>query len=333
MRYFGSKASSAPRILEIVRREHPRGSLCDPFGGVGTVGSLFKNHGYAVTTGDHLLHAHYSQIARVQQDGTPSFGRLGEALGLHTANAVVEDLNRRTSPTSSWFVRQYAIERGFFTVQNACRIAGCHTTIHRWRRKGLLSENEGAVLLASLVDSMDRVANTAGTYYAYLKTWYRKALYPFRFRLILPTAGSSRCRSLLAEASKVVSGNHFDVLYLDPPHNTRRYSGYYHLPETLCRGGLPRVHGRAGIPDTPGVMSDYNNPRRALNALTGLLQVASFRLLILHYSDDGLIPPSRLRRLLSGLGRVTETVLSAPGYTSTSRTRHVEQRLYSVTHA
>ena len=333
MRYFGSKASSAPRILDIVRREQPTGSLCDPFGGIGTVGSLFKRHGYAVTTGDQLLHAHYYQIARVQRDRAPSFRRLRRALRLHTASAVVEELNRKTSPASSWFVRRYAVERRFFTLHNARRIAGCSTTIHRWRRDGLLTQQEHAVLLASLVDCMDRVANTAGTYYAYLKKWYRKSLHPFRFDLIPSTIGPLRCHSLLAEAATLLSEKHFDVLYLDPPYNARRYSGYYHLPETVCRGDCPPVHGLAGVPDGPSVRSDYNSPRRAFSALCKLLQTSSFGFLILHYADDGLIPPIDIRHLLSNLGRLTESVVTTPGYTSTSRTRRVKQRLYCVKHA
>ena len=321
------------QIHEIVQRECPTGSLCDPFGGIGIVGSFFKRHGYAVTTGDHLLHAYYSQVARVQRDRTPSFRRLRESLGLPTARSVVDELNRQRSPASSWLVRHYAIERRFFTPDNAQRIAGCRNAIHRWRRNDLLSMQETAVLFASLVDSMDRVANTAGTYYAYLKTWYRKSLYPFRFDLILPTRGTSRCKSLLGDARSIVSERHFDVLYLDPPHNARRYSGYYHLPETICRAGTPRIHGMAGIPNSPRIRSDYNSPRLALDALTTLLQTSSFRLLIFHYADDGLMSPTQIRQLLSPLGELRETVISSPGYTSTSRSRQVEQRLYCVTNA
>ena len=316
-----------------MQRECPTGSFCDPFGGIGIVGSLFKRNGYAVTTGDHLLHAHYSQVARVQRDRTPSFRRLRKSLGLPTARSVVDELNRQRSPASSWLVRQYAIERRFFTPDNARRIAGCRNAIHRWHTNGLLSAQETAVLLASLVDAMDRVSNTAGTYYAYLKTWYRKSLYPFRFQLIRPTRGTSRCKSLFGDARSIVSESHFDVLYLDPPHNSRRYSGYYHLPETICRAGAPRIHGLAGIPDRPGIRSDYNSPRLALNALSTLLQTSSFRLLIFHYADDGLIPPTEIRQLLSTLGELSETVISAPGYTSTSRSRQVEQRLYCVKNA
>ena len=297
------------------------------------MGSLFKRHGYAVTTGDHLLHAHYHQVARVQCDHTPSFRHLRHSLDLETVDSVVQELNQQVLPPSSWFVDNYSTRRQFFTPENAQRIAGCHSTIHRWRDAGLLTDQEIAVLLASLVDSMDRVANTAGTYYAYLKSWYRKSLRPFRLRLIPPTPGASLCRSFLGEARTLVSSQHFDVLYLDPPHNTRRYSAYYHLPETLCRGDYPPLHGLSGIPSRPTASSDYNSPRLALAALCELLQASSFRLLVLHYSDDGLIAPSDIRQLLSGLGRLTEATVSTTGYTSTSRSRQVEQRLYCVAHA
>lgn len=333
MRYLGSKTSSAPHIVDLVRREYPTGSICDPFGGIGTVGSLFKRNGYAVTTGDQLVHAHYSQIARVQWDRLPEFPRLRRALGFPSTAAILAELNRQVAPASSWLVRQYALERRFFTLPNARRIAGCRNTIHRWYRHQLLTRHENALLLASLVDSLDRVANTAGTYYAYLKTWYRKSLYPFRFQLISPTPGTSRCHAFLGEATTVASEARCDILYLDPPHNARRYSGYYHLPETLCRPGAPRIHGLAGIPDKPGIQSDYNKPARAFYALSQLLLSCSYRFLVLHYSDDGLISPADLRHLLSSLGRLTEVTVSTPGYTSRPRVRRVEQRLYCVKHA
>lgn len=54
-------------------------------------------------------------------------------------------------------------------------------------RMGLTSSKENSLLTASLIDSMDWVANTAGTYYAYLKGWSHKASRTFRFNLVQPT--------------------------------------------------------------------------------------------------------------------------------------------------
>ena len=42
MRYFGSKVSSVEKIYQIISAIIPSGSLCDPFGGIGTVGSFLS---------------------------------------------------------------------------------------------------------------------------------------------------------------------------------------------------------------------------------------------------------------------------------------------------
>jgi len=180
---------------------------------------------------------------------------------------------------------------------------------------------------------MDRVANTAGTYYAHLKRWYRKARKPFRFELIPPTRGPENCRAYLCDAKNLVTLRNFDILYLDPPYNERCYAGYYHLPETIALGQTPRAHGKAGVPRRQRPRSAFNSPSQALDALEELLDRASFRLLVLHYSDDGLMPRPKLRRLLRDYGAVEEMTVGANGYTTKHTTRSIRQRLYLFNHA
>src|SRR4030042_1499802 len=112
MRYFGSKVSTIETIHNLISKRMPSGSFCDPFGGIGSVGSYLKSKGYNVWSGDVLNFAH------------------------------------------------------FFTDRNARKIQACRRKIRAWAQKGWLSYDERAVLLASLINNMDRVANTAGTYYA-----------------------------------------------------------------------------------------------------------------------------------------------------------------------
>lgn len=216
MRYFGSKVSTAQQVYRYIADRVPTGSFCDPFGGVGVIGAYFKKRGFSVVSGDILTHAHFFQTARIARQRRPAFLRLRKELGLESADQIVELLNR-AKRHDGWFVREYAEERMFFTRSNAERIAGCRASIFAWAKQGLLSHSEKAVLVASLIDSMDRVANTAGTYYAYLKHWYRKARQPFRFSLIPHASGSRPCRAYLADARDLVARRHFDVLYLDPP--------------------------------------------------------------------------------------------------------------------
>lgn len=332
MRYIGSKTSTADRVYRLVAERIPSGTLGDPFGGIGVMGSYFKERGYNVVSGDILTHAHYFQVAKIQRQRSASFARVCNQLGLGSAADVVSMLNE-AKERSGWFVREYSLRRKFFTPMNAERIAGCRLLILKWVKEGLLTFGEKAVLLASLINSMDRVANTAGTYYAHLKRWYRKAKKPFQFQLISPTRGPGDCRAYLSDAKDLVALHDFDILYLDPPYNQRCYAGYYHLPETIALGQAPRVHGKAGIPRRQRPKSAFNSPSQGLSALEELLDRASFKLAVLHYSDDGLLPRDKIRKLLRRYGTVEEMTVGANGYTTDHKARSIQQRLYLVTHA
>jgi adenine-specific DNA-methyltransferase len=331
MRYFGSKTASVGTLYQIVSDVVGEGILCDPFGGVGVVGAYFKARGYRVWAGDVLTFAHYFQVARIAQNGTPDFRTLRRARSLSAGLDVTAILNDAKSSTG-WFVTEYSQKRRFFTLANARRIQGCLNLIDDWSRHGWLAEGERAVLLASLIECADRVANTAGTYYAYLKGWYRKASNPFKFAMIGATDGQRGCRSFLVDARELVAARAYDILYLDPPHNRRSYGRYYHLPETMARGKAVRSDRKSGVPDRPQPPSDFNRPNRAYQALEDLLNLARFRVLVLHYSDNGLIQRPKLQTLLRECGRVLEYVIATPGYTVSSTPRSVMQRIYLVHH-
>ena len=331
MRYFGSKGSTVESVHEIISARFPAGTFCDAFGGIATVGSYFKAQGYSVWTGDILTTAYCFQVARVKLNRTPSFSRLKRALKLQKSRQIANYLNN-VPPVEGWLTSEYAKRRGFFTYQNARKIDGCRIRINDWFKKEWINENERAFLLASLINSVDRVANTAGTYYAYLKSWDRKALRPFRFEVISPTPGTEDCHCFLSEANDLVGARQFDILYLDPPYNERCFGSYYHLAESLARCEEPDVRGQSGIPIVPRVRSAFNRPALAANALEQLLERARFRLLVFHYSDDGLISKTKIRRLLRSLGKVEEFRINSRGYTTAHSARTVEHRLYVVNH-
>ena len=332
MRYFGSKVSTIESVYNLISNRITRGSFCDPFGGIGTVGSYFKERGYNVWTGDILSAAHSFQITRVQLSHTPLFKELRTALGLGTRREIVELLNDDLR-IDGWLTRHYARERKFFTISNAQHIDACRIRINAWCRKGWVTDSERAVFLSSLINSVDRVANTAGTYYAYLKSWHRKALKPFRFDFVPSTPGQKNCNSLLLEAESLVRLRQFDVLYLDPPFNERCYSSYYHLPETLANQKTPGVRGASGMPTLKRTKSDFNRPRFASAALEHLLGQAQFKLLAFHYSDDGIISKRFIRKLLGAYGKVEEFKITSRGYTTAQQSRTIDHRLYLVEHA
>lgn len=329
MRYFGSKASTVSGLLQLVQAKVPGGTFCDPFGGIATVGAYFKAAGYRVFTGDQLRFATCFQVARIVYSRLPSFRRLKSKNSFGSAREVIEYLNGLL-PMSGWFVREYAMNRLFFSEENAGKINAVRGCIRQWHDNRLITAKEHDYLVASLIDSADRVANTAGTYYAYLKGWHRKAKKPFAFAPIRPTPGVSGT-SVFGDALDLVRSREFDVLYLDPPYNERCYAGYYHLPETLASGFRWRkVQGRSGIPYST-IRSAFNSRSSAADALRELVGAAHCKLLVFHYSDDGLVTPRETRNILAQHGSVRSCQLWSSGYTTKNCRRDIMHRVYFVT--
>jgi len=332
MRYFGSKISTVETLYDLLSQRLSSGSFCDPFGGIGSVGSYLKSRGYSVWSGDILNFAHYFQIARLKFSQPLPFRRLIKELDLRNRNDLISFLNS-IPPKDGWFVREYSEKRRFFTGRNARKIQACRREIMAWAQKSWMSNDERKVLLASLINSMDRVANTAGTYYAFLKKWHRKALNDFRFELILPVSTRTRGYCFHEPANTLVRRRHFDILYLDPPYNQRSYAHYYHLPETIALQTTPKVHGVSGIPKNISASSAFNRPREARNALIDLLDNASFGILAFHYSDNGIITPREARDIIASYGKAEDFLLDSKGYTTKETPRTVKHHLYLVQNA
>lgn len=328
MRYFGSKGSVVEQVLDLIGAYVPNGSLCDPFGGIGTVGAAAKRRGYSVSAGDQLSFAHAFQVARIEVDRRPAFKKLRK-LGLYGAADVASHL-AALPPTDGWVVREYARERRFFSRSNAERIEAVRQEIGSWSAGGALSVREEKILRASLVESADRVANTAGTYYAYLKTWHRKALKPFAFQLIDPTPGQARCEAQVIDAQDLAASKQWDVLYLDPPFNGRNYSRYYHFPESLSLGATSEVQGRAGMPARAFPSSPFYARASAEDALCELICKTDCKLIALHYAPNGLISSSSILRELKRRGTVRRRILAATGYTTKQTSRRIVHDLYLV---
>ena len=162
MRYLGSKTLLLESILNITRSYSEGGVFCDPFGGIGTVGSYMKKNGYQILSGDILHFAHCFQVALIVQNQSFFCGNLEEEYGIGSD----EELNgyfNRLKPKDGWLVRGYARERQFFTVENAMCIQACIDCIWEWKNRKMIDEEQYSILIASLIHCMDKVANTAVT--------------------------------------------------------------------------------------------------------------------------------------------------------------------------
>jgi adenine-specific DNA-methyltransferase len=332
MRYLGSKFLLSKNIFDILSNIIPDGIVCDPFGGIGVIGSIFKRNGYVVYTGDILKFAHFFQVTSIELNRTPYFLKIRKELGLRSIEELKIYLNNKYYK-NNWFVEEYSIKRKFFTVENAKKIGSCINLISYWCKNNLLTYREKAYLISSLINSMDTVANTAGTYYAYLKNYTSKSLKTFSFKMIIPVKGRAGCKSFNCDAKKLLLKNKFDIIYLDPPYNERSYAHYYHLPETISILDKPILNGKCGMPLSKKPASLFNRKTSALNELNRVLKNLDFKLLAFHYADNGIINREEIIDALSPLGKTKIINLKSRGYSTSKYHPIVNHSLYLVKNA
>ncbi|HUF30459.1 MAG TPA: DNA adenine methylase [Gemmatimonadaceae bacterium] len=325
MRYIGNKTRLLPFIRSAIRKlELAPGSAHDAFAGTASVGRALKADGWVVASSDLMTYSFVMQRAYVVAQRAPSFAALragdpdlrralrSPALRARAAqrggevlHAVAEYLSRWVDPERGFVSRHFAPAGGrmFFTDENAGRIDIARRLLHEWLEAELISDDAYALLLAALLEGADRVANTAGVYTSYIKEWQPNALKPLNLAPVLPIGGAtgSTANQLDAVATAAMLGP-VDLLYIDPPYNSRQYSGYYHVPEVIARGWfdtVPVLHGKTGLLRDGSQRSDWCSPRKVGNALRSLLDSSGARHVLVSYNSEGLLPATTLKKILA----------------------------------
>jgi len=108
----------------------------------------------------------------------------------------------------------------------------------------------------------------------------------------------------MTDAGELASSQDCDLLYMDPPYNTRQYATNYHLLETLALGDEPEVRGVAGLRPKDGKSSPYCRAGEAEEALDKLVRGAKAQAILMSYNSEGLIPHERIMKILSQRGKV-----------------------------
>jgi len=256
VRYIGNKTKLVPFLLETVAELGiAPGVACDPFAGTASVGRALKSAGWRVHCGDLMAASYAYQVARVQLDRTPRFGAglsgtspTRRFLSYKAVLRILESL-----PPRPGFVTEHYTPAGedgrahgrmYFTPENGASIDAVRETVAEWSDFGLIDGPGEQLLLATLIQAADRVANTTGVYASFVKTWQPNATRGIRLRPIRPTVPSHPtalgCSAFRGPAGSLLrTAGTVDLLYLDPPYNERQYPGYYHLPELLAQGWNP----------------------------------------------------------------------------------------------
>lgn len=323
MRYLGNKTKLVPFLLETVNRfQEAPGVACDPFAGTASVSSALKENGWQVHAGDLMASSYALQVARVQLDAAPRYpasllpaaARNGKReIGYHAlleGLAEVDDrdgngagdLRDGEEPDGRGFIAEHYTSDGtagrehgrmYFSAENGRKIDAVRTRIESWTRGASHSEAAAQLLIATLIEAADRVANTTGVYASFVKKMQPNALRPLELRPIDPTPrreGAGACSAFRGPAAHLLESiGPVDLIYLDPPYNGRQYPAYYHIPELLALGWAtpPEIRGKTGLIPDEAQRSDWCRKHRAANALREVLESADGRHILFSYNDEG----------------------------------------------
>ncbi len=273
-RYLGAKTRLLDLLERVVSAECGQpSSFADLFGGTGVVADRFNAPNVRIIANDNL-----------RCNVVPMRCFLGTTdVDMARVAEWIAELDAMPATEENYFSHHFG--GTYFTEENARRIGAIREEIARRRALEIIGEKEESVLLTSLLYAADKVANTCGHYDAYRMKLDKTAKLELRVPAIRQEA--NRGNVVFEEDANRLAGDiDADVLYLDPPYNSRQYSDTYHVLENLMRWEKPPVVGKARKMDRTGLKSAYCG-RRAPEAFRDLVARARCKHIVVSYNNMG----------------------------------------------
>ena len=317
LNYIGSKISLLEFIEQGIKVVAPEArALADLFAGSGAVGEHFKKLGYTIVANDAQFYSYVINRHRIGNSQLLRFKNLSRVIpNLLTSSSVARPalvcqyLNRL--PGKKGFIynnysaggtKNAKYKRLYFSDANSQRCDAIRQTIERWKTDHLINEDEYYFLLCSLIESLDRQANTASIYGAYLKQMKPSARRNFILRPAPLTTSQRQHQVFNQDINELIKELSFEAVYLDPPYNHRQYSANYHLLETIAHYDNPVIVGKTGMRQG-GYKSDYCSKLKVAAALTDLISNLQARYIFLSYNNEGLLSLADIKRIMSSRGQ------------------------------
>jgi adenine-specific DNA-methyltransferase len=274
------------------------GSAHDAFAGTASVSRALKEKGWLVHSSDLLMSSYVLQRAYVvaESAGRDLDEQARELAGLPPREGFI---TRHFSPGAGGATAG----RMYFTPENAGRIDAAREALEDWREAGKVGVDDYYLLLAAIIEGADRVANTAGVYASYMKRWQPNAKRAFGIVPEKPIKGAQCAEAYLMDATDAAKRiGEVDLIYIDPPYNSRQYVAYYHIPEILARGWsetAPAIRGKVGLLAGNEGRSQWSHGRRVRKLFSALLAATGARRALVSFNSEGHLPPDALQSLLA----------------------------------
>ncbi|MEI7452508.1 MAG: DNA adenine methylase [Candidatus Falkowbacteria bacterium] len=267
-RYIGSKTKLRSWIFSLIEKNCEGRVFVDLFAGTGVIGAEASKKFKSITLNDIL----YSNIISYN-----AFFKEG-AFDVKKISRIIDRYNK-IDPLllkENYFSKNFGGK--YFSEENARLIGYIREDLKRNKKE--LSDKEYSIILTSLLYSLDKIANTVGHYEAYIKKEIGDK--KLRIKQIKPLK-IKNATIYREDANTLARKIKADVVYIDPPYNSRQYSRFYHLLETIVKWNKKKLYGVALKP-TPENLSEYCTSR-ASKTFADLIDNLKTKYIVVSYNN------------------------------------------------
>ena len=268
-RYLGNKYRILTFIKQIISENcGDFESFADIFAGTGAVSSAYTDK--ILYTND-ILYSNYLCHLTWFSDEVFDISKVANYINLYNSEIPFEENYMTQNFSDTYFSDKVCSKIGFI-----------RENIENESRSGKINIRERAMLITSLLYGIDKIANTCGHYDAYRKN----AELPESFTMCVPepNANLKHNRCFNEDTNELVKKISADVVYIDPPYNSRQYCDAYHLIENIARWEKPEVFGIAKKMDRTALKSKYCT-REAPAAFEDLIKNITAKYIVVSYNN------------------------------------------------
>ncbi len=320
MRFIGNKEKLVDWIYyEIKSTGVKDGIFFDFFSGTTNVAKHFKRKGYQIVSSDLLYTSYVLQRAYIKNNDNPEFKNLINSIITPSSLFPLTNLENvlnyldNLKPIEGFIYKNYtpggtknlSIPRMYFTSSNGKKIDTIRNEIENWFNDNIISEDEYYVLIACLIETVPYYANISGVYAAFHKNWDPRAKKELKLRSISSINNNKINHVYNTDSLNLINKYKYDIIYLDPPYNSRQYAPNYHLLETIAKNDNPEIRGVSGMRDYSNQKSNFCIKSKAISELETILSKANYKYLVLSYNSEGIMPTEDIKCLMSKYGKLS----------------------------
>lgn len=297
-RYLGNKYKLLPFIQKVVEEEcRDVDIFADIFAGTGAVSSAFQDK--QIITNDIMYSNYISNLAWFSP----------KKYNKEKMERMIDDYNAMMITEENYMTENFSDT--YFSHDDCSKIGFIRQDIEDKFIAKKITLREKALLITALLYAMDKIAKTCGHYDAYRQDVdFDAHLELSILSASIENNANNKCYNM--DSNELVRKIKADLVYIDPPYNSRQYCDAYHLLENVARWEKPEVFGVAKKMDRTKLKSKYCT-RSAAEAFEDLIQNLHCKYILLSYNNmakkgndrsNARIIDEDIRRILKAKGTV-----------------------------